>query len=282
MKLVLFLIFLSRCIVAYPQLSGKVTLPHAGVEFTIPQGWIGQETAMGYILGSQTEAGAIFLSSHQSTSLETLRQEAMKGIYEEGLQLNIDGALENLGENSIGGNYAGMLQGQTVKAYGVGLINPHGRGVSILAVTTPQMFTERHRQLAKEIASTMRFFKAEASPVVNEWKNALTNARLTYMDSYSTQGGGYSNKIVIDLCPGYFRRNKNNSLNADVGGVFGSGHSGDQGSGTWQVIPDASGDPILELTFTDGQVQEYRLQYVNDQTLLNGVRYFRTNDAGCY
>lgn len=267
---------------AYPQLTGKVTVPQAGVEFTIPQGWIGQPTETGYVLGSNTEAGAIFLANHQSPSLAALRQQAMSGIYEEGLQLRIEGTLEDISENAIGGTYAGSFQGQIVKAYAVGLINPFGRGVSILALTTPQMFTERHRQLAKEIAGTMRFFKAEASPIVNEWKNALTNSRLTYMDSYSTQGGGYSSTVTIDLCPGFFKRDESNKVNADVGGVFGSGHSAGQGSGTWEIIQDTSGNAILELTYTDGRVKEYTLQYVDGKTMLNGTRYFRTNDAQCY
>src|SRR5690606_38747643 len=82
MKLFLFLFFSSLWMTAYPQLTGKVTVPQAGVEFTIPQGWIGQPTETGYVLGSNTEAGAIFLANHQSPSLAALRQQAMSGIYE--------------------------------------------------------------------------------------------------------------------------------------------------------------------------------------------------------
>ena len=120
------------------QLSGKVTLPYAGVEFVIPAGWVGQETQAGYILGSHTEAGAIFLSSHESTSLEALTAEAMKGFTEQdGTQLFPEGNVEGLGEKALGAVYRGTLQGQPVKAYAVGLINPHGRGVTILSVTTP-------------------------------------------------------------------------------------------------------------------------------------------------
>lgn len=282
MRLFLLLLLWQLSLTATSQIAGKVTLAHAGVEFTIPEGWMGQENEIGYILGSQTEAGAIFLSTHQSTSVEALKQEAINGIYEDGLQLSIEGSPEVLTPNSIAGSYTGALQGQAVKAYAVGLINPYGQGVSILVLTTPEMFTARHPQLAREIASNMRFFKAEKAPIVDEWKKALTNARLTYMDSYSSQGSGYSDKIVIDLCgSGYFRHSKRYSMGVDVGGAFGSDNSASKGSGSWDVIQDAGGNPILRLQFNQGEVKEYTLQYADEKTLLNGTRYFRTYDAAC-
>src|SRR5690606_24843754 len=136
----------------YGQVSGTVKLDHLGMEFTIPSGWIGQPTEGGYVLGSHSEPGAIFLTSHESTSIDHLRQEATSGIYDEGIQLQMVGEIENLSATSIGASYSGFLQGQAVKAYGVGLINPHGTGVSVLAMTTPELFTSRHVALAKEIA----------------------------------------------------------------------------------------------------------------------------------
>ncbi len=281
MRAILLAFLCQLSTLAAAQLTGKVTLEHFGIEFTIPDGWVGQETEMGYILGSHTEAGAIFLSGHESTTLEHLRAEAMRGIYEEGIQLSLQGMPEQLTPNSLGGTYAGLLQGQPVKAYGVGLINPHGKGVSVIALTTPQLFTDRYPQLAKEIAGNIRFSKAKTLPIIEEWRQALTRARLTYMDSYSTQGGGYNDKVVIDLCPGYFLHSRNFNLGADVGGAFGSANSSGQGSGTWQVVPDVSGNAVLELLFNNGERREYTLQFVNDRTLLNGTRYFRTYDANC-
>ena len=268
--------------IAWSQLSGKVSVPYAGVEFTIPEGWIGQETGGGYILGSHSEAGAIFLTSHEMTSLASLKQEAMRGFQDESVQLMIEGAPESLSESSVGGHYNGTLQGQPVKAYAVGLINPYGKGVTILCVTTPELFSDRLRQLARQIAGGMHFFKAEKAPIVDEWKQSLTNARLTYMESYSTQGGGYSDKIVIDLCAtGYFRHSKRYQMGLDTGGAFASDNNASQGAGSWTVNQDGAGNPVLNLTFHDGQVQQYTLQYVNEKTLLNGTRYFRTYDAGC-
>lgn len=283
MRALLILILWQTAFPAHAQLTGRVTLPHAGVEFTIPEGWIGQQTEMGYILGSQQEAGAILLSNHESTSLAALKQEAVKGINEEGgTQLSVEGVPETEGENTVSALYAGLLQGQPVKGYAIGLLNPFGKGVLILAVTTPEIFSERHRQLAKQIGKSVRFFKAETSGAVDEWKKVLTNARLTYLESYNSSGGGYSDKIVIELCAaGYFEHSKRYTLGIDTGGAFANDHSSSHGAGVWKISQDAYGNPLLELQFNEGGLHQYTLEYVNGKTLLNGRQYFRTYDSGC-
>jgi hypothetical protein len=195
MRALFILILWQTAFFAHAQLTGQVTLPHAGIECTIPQGWIGQQTETGYILASQQEVGAILLSNHESTSLAALKQEAEKGINEEGgTQLIAEGVPETEGEHTVSALYTGMLQGQAVKGYAVGLINPFGKGVTILAVTTPEMFSERLRQLVKQVGQSVRFFQAETSGAIDEWKKMLTNARLTYLESYNGSGGGYSDE----------------------------------------------------------------------------------------
>lgn len=283
MRSILLLALSHIAPLGFSQISGKVTLEYIGIEFTIPDGWIGQQTDAGIILGSQTEAGAIILAQHESTSLEHLRQEARRGIQEgTDIQLMIEGSPRDLGPNSIGTTYTGTMQGYAVKAYAIGVINPHGKGVSIFSLTTPEIYSGRQEQLAKEIESGLRFFKAKISPATTEWKNALTNARLTYMESYSSQGGGYSDKEVIDLCgAGHFKHSRDYSLNVDTGGAFANDNSASGGSGSWQVVQGASGNAVLELTFKNGETQAYSLEYVDDKTMLNGKRYFRTYDANC-
>lgn len=267
----------------FSQMTGKITLEHVGVEFTIPDGWIGQLTDAGIVLGSQTEAGAVMLTQHESNSLESLRQEAMKGIQEgPGINLMIEGAPHEVGPDAIGATYTGTMQGYPVKAYALGVINPHGKGVSIFSITTPEVYSARQEQLAKDIQKSLRFFKAAISAATTEWKKALANARLTYTESYSSEGSGYSDKVVIDLCAsGNFTHSSRYRLSVDTGGAFGNDKSSSGGSGVWQVIQDASGNAVLELKFSNGETREYALQYVNEKTLLDGTRYFRTYDANC-
>jgi hypothetical protein len=290
MRFLILLIFLVPFSLK-AQMTGKVTLDHLGIEFTIPEGWLGQPTDMGFILGSNTEPGAIFLMGHDARSLEALKQQAMQGIHEGSTQLMPQGNLQVISATSIGGVFAGVLEGQPVRAYGVGVVNPHGKGVSVLAVTTPALFSSRYETLATTIAKSLKFSEAKTSPVINEWKSALMNSRLTYMDSYQSGGGSYdgystgggmSTKTVIDLCAtGRFQYNHSSSVNVDTGGAFGGSNSGGGGVGNWEVVADVSGNAVLELKFNNGEVREYKLQYVDSKTLLNGVRYFRTNDAAC-
>ncbi len=282
MKTLLVPLLFSFATACVGQVSGTVKLDHLGMAFTIPSGWVGQQTESGYVLGSHAEPGAILLTSHESREIQQLRAEAMKGISDEGIFLQLTGEIEPFGSNGIAARYAGSLQGQSVKAYGIGLINPHGLGVSILAVTTPDMFTERHVELAREVARGFRFTSPVATPIVNEWKRALTNARLTYMETYSSGSGGYSNKVVIDLCgTGIFTDSRNYNMSIDTGGAFGSDHNSSGGSGSWDVVPDINGNPVLQLNYQDGSVKEYALSYVDEKTLLNGTQYFRTYETGC-
>lgn len=269
------------------QTTGEVNLKTLGIQFTIPDGWIGQEVNGGYIIASNTEPGFAFLTTHHYKTVEQIKQQAIQGIVEQnGTMLNISGQVEPVGNQGIQAEFEGTLEGQQVKAYIVGLVNPLGDGVTIMATTTPQQYSDIHKQLALQLTSSMRFSKPETPPVVEEWKQALQNSRLTYMDSYSSSsgsyggystGGGYSDKEEIHLCAqGYFKYKSNSSVSIDTGGAFGSSSGGGQGNGTWEVVGNAQGGATLRLNFQNGEVYEYTLDYQDQKTLLNGNRYFRT------
>lgn len=282
MRTIIAFTFMFAGVHAFSQVTGKVNLEQLGISFVIPAGWVGQQTESGYLLGSHTEAGMIILTSHDHKSLDELRAEASRGIVDEGVVLQLQNKVEQINDHAVAAYYQGSLQGQRVKAYGIGLLNPHGTGVTILAITTPDQFTDRHVQLTRDIADSFRFASPVAGPVIAEWTRTLNNARLTYLESYATDGGGYSNKVIIDLCgAGYFTDSRNYSMNVDTGGAFGSNASGAGGAGTWKVIPDFNGNAVLQLVYRDDTVREYQLSLVGGKTLLNGTQYFRTYDAAC-
>jgi hypothetical protein len=273
------------------QTTGEVNLKTLGIQFTIPEGWVGQEMQGGYIVGSNTEPGFAFLTTHNYKTVEHIKQQAMQGIVEQnGTMLNVSGQLEPVGNQGIGAEFSGTLEGQQVKAYIVGLVNPLGDGVTIMATTSPEQYSATHKQLALQLANSMRFSKPETPPIVEEWKQALQNSRLTYMDSYYSSGssyggystgGGYSDKEEIHLCgQGYFKYKSKSSMSIDTGGAFGNSSGGGQGNGTWEVVGNAQGGATLRLNFQNGEVYEYTLDYQDQKTLLNGKRYFRTYGNG--
>ena len=272
---------------AYTQTIGEVNFETLGIRFTIPDGWVGQEVNGGYIVGSNTEPGFAFLTLHQYSTMAQLTQQARQGIAEQnGTNLSLSGEIENLNERSIGAEYSGTLEGQSVKAYVVGLVNPLGNGVTIMAATTPDQYSGTHKQLALQLANSTQFSQPETPSVVEEWKQTLQNSRLTYMDSYQSSsgsyggystGGGYSSETQIHLCgQGFFKYKSSSSMSVDTGGAFGSSSDSGQGNGTWEVVGNTQGGATLRLNFHNGEVYEYTLEYRDKKTFLNGNRYFRT------
>jgi hypothetical protein len=200
--------------------------------------------------------------------------------------LILKGEINNFSSSAIEAEYQGTISFQPARAHAVGLINPHGTGLTIIAMTTAEQYSELHSNLVREIARSVRFVKVEVKESSSQWGEMLKNAKLTYMHTYSsnsgsyggyTTGGGFSDKVEIDLCAkGYFNHSSSSSMSFDTGGGFGSSHDSGQGSGTWKVILNASGQDVLQLSFYSGQVYEYVLSLQDNKTYLNDQRYFRT------
>lgn len=275
------------------QQSGNVSYPELGIEFTIPQGWVGQLNGEAYFIGHQSTPGFIMLTTHEAKSVEEMRQNASQGMVDQtnGVNLQLSGQLENVGSQGVGAEFSGSLGGQQARAYMVGMINPYGAGVLVMSAVSQQQWSDQYKQLALQVANSLRFTQATQPPVVNEWKEKLGNTRLTYMDSYTsldysdaniTTGGGYSSEVVIDLCTqGYFNYKSSSNISVTGGANTtysgsASSHSQNKGNGTWELRADPSGNVYLILNFYGGEVYEYALTYPDNELHLNGKRYFHT------
>ncbi|NBC83244.1 MAG: hypothetical protein GVY19_07655 [Bacteroidetes bacterium] len=277
------------------QQTGLVNYKHLGISFNIPEGWVGQETDGGYLMGSNNVPGLIMMIPHEIQSVKQLEAEARRGLNEgNGTALSLQGDIEQLGNNAIGGEYSGTLEWQAAKGYAVGTINPHGTGVTIIAITTADKYSADYKNYAMQVKNSLVYKKPETGPIVNQWKRHLSNVKLIYMDSYYSSSytdggvsGGYSSEIQIDLCAqGYFNYQGNNEVSA--GSNYSSLYSGDnnKGHGNWNVVVGAGGQPILRLNFNNGEVYEYNLELREEKTYLNGNKYFRTTTGeyapNCY
>ncbi len=301
MKKILTLItsIILLCNFSHAQQTGKVTFESLGIEFMIPNGWVGQLMEDSYIIGHQSEPGFILLTTHEASSLDELKQTAQAGLYDQanGIMLQMEGQTEIVGNNGIGATFTGNMGGQPAKAYVLGLVNSYGSGVSIMSAISEAQYSTKYKELALQVARSVTFTQPVAPPVADNWKNNLANTRLTYMDSYSsitysdpnvTTGGGYSNKEVIDLCgEGYFKYSKNNEMSVTGGAnVSGLQTTKGRGAGTWEVRADASGNPLLVLNFYSGEVYEYAITNPDRKLHLNGYRYYHTwtgeNKPDCF
>ncbi|WP_373493623.1 hypothetical protein [Aquiflexum sp.] len=300
MKVSLLLGFLGFFLISVntsmAQLTGTVIKKDLGLEFSIPEGWVGQENNGVILLGSHTVPGMIILSLHEYKTVGEMKSEATIGFSDNsGTELRPAGDIEEIDSHIIGLPYAGKLEGYDAKAYVIGILNPKGYGVTIMAATNPENYSEEYRKISHQIANSLKFSEIDTSSLLEEWKQKLNNRALNYMSSYNSNDsrgyGGTSARRKISLCGnGQFSYSSSSSINIDVGGAFGNSSSKDSGSGSWNVENDGPAGAKLVLRFQDGRVWEYSLG-INDKgnTILNGERYFNIglndpngNGPDCY
>lgn len=127
--------------------------------------------------------------------------------------------------------------------------------------------------------------QVDNSPLAQQWRAHLAGKKVTYMDSYSSNtlgGGGISTKFVYHLCSdGRFAYSGSDviSLNSGNPDITGGGSAGSS-QGTWRIITEGQLAGI-ELRFGNGNVETYRLDMQNGQTLANGTRVYVTPGEVC-
>lgn len=286
--LILLAFFTSTTLIG--QATGKVDYKHLGLSFTIPSGWLGQEAEMGYMMGSNSVPGLIMILPHdQPYSLEQIKAQAQSGLNEgNGTNLQLASAVTELGKGTVGGEFSGTLEWQPAKAYIVGMHNPHGLGITIIAITTSDKYNNQYPGYAKAVMNSVQFRQPESKEDIGEWKEWMKNVKLTYMESYSSvspgvdgmTGGGYSLSKEIDLCgAGYFNYygSSNFSTGSDNSSAY--GNSNNKGNGTWDIRVGPDGNPLLVLNFNDGETSSFTLTYQDKKLYLDGTRYFRTTQG---
>ena len=273
--------------------AGRLGDPQWGFTFEAPRGWVHRQTPEAFLLGSNTEKGAILVFPHTDNNLQALRSSAQQGIQEQGTQLTLNGGVQAFGDNGLAAQYKGIADGQQAKGYAVGLISPHGGGATILTLVESASYSAAYSQRVEAMARSVRFSKVAARPVHSGWQQKLAGHCVAYLSTYSSSGGSYggystggysSTKSRFYLYPdGRFEGGSSSSISIDTGGAFGSGHgnSGPQ-AGRWQVVGAGGGGAVLQLNHPDGSTSRYQLS-TNEKghTLLDGERWFVVSYQEC-
>ena len=282
MKHIFLLTILLTAHSVFSQKTGKVDYPHLGLTLAIPEGWIGQESELGLVLGHNEIAGMVLVSPMEVENMNMLRQTAIQGIQDgNGSTLMISGDINDYDSQTIGAYYQGTIEWTPVKAYTIGKLSPHGAGLSIYAMTQPDLFNESYRQLAEEIDSSITFRQPETEAITKGWKEYLSGHRLrkmnsSYNSSYDGSYTGHSTDVIWDLCPdGHFTYSNNSSYSVgiDGGGAYGYNDKGEYG--TWEIGCSLLAQPILILNYANGEVYENQLAVQNGEFYMNGSRVFR-------
>jgi len=121
-----------------------------------------------------------------------------------------------------------------------------------------------------------------STPLVQEWVQHLAGKKVTYIDSYGDQYGGYSNRWEAYLCrDGTFHFRSSSNVNVDVGGAFGHSRGGDSFSGRWRIV-EYNGKAILqyqrEHEVGTEQGEWVALGYQNGATYFDSNRVYVTED----
>ena len=253
---------------------------YSGYQFNIPSDWVGNQVDGGsYLIGHNTKPGFILVMPNQYTSLSQMQQESVQGIQEAGIQLMPTGGIEKYGDNGLLATYSGTIEGQKVTAHAIGLVAPHGNGLTILIAVRKDLYQQEYLSILQSIANTVTFSKPKDSPIAGQWKNRINGKRLLYLKT----ANGFSDKVIIDLCSsGNFGYSSNSS--GMSGGTSVLTYAGqDGGQGIWKII-NRGQTPVLILTYNSGEFAEYNLMNgtSNGQIQLNGQRYFIQEESSCY
>lgn len=277
-------------------MQGEVDYPYLGIKFTIPQGWKGQEDGDFVVLGSDTEPGLMGLTTNAAENVDELKKVADAGWLDEGIQMRRSGDFERIGAEGMGAEFSGLFQGAEAKAFIAGIINPFGKGVTIIALTSKEAYSPRQAELVRSIASSLKMALPKEAEHNASWRDSLPGRVLTAIDSsyssgtpyYDAEGqsygsySSYSSRTTIHLCSnGEFHSNSSSSASFDAVGGFGTVHSGGDNQGKWQLATSAIGESVLQLRYANGTVSERVLAYKDGKTYLDGGRYYKTVSDAC-
>ena len=251
-----------------------------GYSFTKPEGWVHQQADGQILLGSHTIPGVISVFPHQAKSMQELHGLMQLGIQEEGVFLTLDGNVQQKGSNRVVGYYNGSVQGEQARGYGMGLLSPHGGGIYILAVSTPQKLGQEIMAAADYLASNTQFNKRKTgdSNLVRHfsgewaWTNAYRTSWMTFFPD-----GSYSDQSEASYSGNLSDGSGNVTGNWGVVGQDGNrgrwSIQGTMDSGVITVVnPDGSQNRYEYSVFVERGEKYYR------EYMINGYHYSKQKD----
>ncbi|MFN0123365.1 MAG: hypothetical protein ACKV2V_22920 [Blastocatellia bacterium] len=119
---------------------------------------------------------------------------------------------------------------------------------------------------------------ADKSPLAQQWARRLSGKKLVQLSSYNSGGGGggMSSKTEIALgADGRMQGYSESSVSINVPGATGGSGGTQRAAGRWRIYAQ-NGQAILEIKYDNGQTESNQLEERNGQTLINGKRWFVT------
>ena len=243
--------------------SGEVGDQSWGFKFRPPEGWKSQKTNETIILGHDTIAGVIVVLPHTLSNIQQVQQQMQEGLSEENVQLSLDGKIQPL-DNFIVGEYAGIVDNEQAKARSIGTLSPYGGGAFIIAISTPDKYSNELSSAAEAIAQKMQYFKVEASDLMQNFAGTWTN----YTTNTATKITLAPNGDYFDHYEASYSGNFRDGAGNDTGN-WGTANQ-NQGQGRWTVSGNRQqGKIVIRLKDGGENVLEYKVHEEKGQTYWN-------------
>lgn len=252
----------------------------AGYAVHLPAQWTAQRLDDGsyQALFDGQQSRIITISPHNYSDLNRLIKESSASIQQNGVQVTLVSPIQNWGTNGAMARYTGSAQGQKFSLQAIGLMSPHGGGLTlgIYELNTDQQIS---LELLQSMANTVKWSKPPVNQMAQTWQNRLTGKQLLYLYT----GNGLSEKWSYDLCTnGSFQYVSNSTyLSGNFSETFSAAGQNTQG-GHWRLTTKQS-QPVLVLTNHSGEVFEFTLttRSAGNEIGLNGKRYFIQPSEHC-
>jgi hypothetical protein len=237
-----------------------------GFRFKCPAGWQAQRDSTRIVLGSNSTVGNIVIFPHAEVSFQQVQVNMQKGLSEERVQLSLISALQPLNNYAIAGDYAGVMNGQQVKARGIGTFSGRGGGAYILAVAAAAQYSPQLSAVTDSIARGLQYSQAQPQGsdlmqyFAGTWK---TYTQMTETTVHLTADGRYFENYVASY--GGEGRDQYGNQTMSWGSA-----TDQKESGRWTVRGNRQ-QGVLTIVYNNGsqEVINYQVHIENGQTFWN-------------
>jgi len=244
-----------------------------GYSFEKPEGWKYRKDVGGAMLGHDSIAGVILVYPHQFNSLNALQLQMRQGVQEGINSLQPASDPVPFGKNGFIVDYTGFWGYEKAKAKGIGTLSPSGNdGAIVVALTTPQMFSEQLIDTAVKIAESIHYSRDD---------NA--NLKQHFVGKWSTSSKNSESHLYLYPDGTYLNTESSSYSNSDISLGATWGTAGDNSRrGYWKVrgtlskgrliTTDSNGENyVYEYNVHTEHGQEYRNEY-----FINGILYSKS------
>jgi hypothetical protein len=251
----------------------NVTDTANGFSFTVPNGWICQETNGIYILTDDAKTANIILKKHNYKNYEEFTQG--DGAFER------DGFTKtkkttDLTDGSFYDKVSKSINGKDFIFDVLFLLSKYGGGAVMTGVSTDKTSNEVTVAGITELLKTLVFTEVKTPPQDSATQNAFAGKKFRYL--YSNNGYRESRTITLCKSGSYFFQSESGSSSS-----LGGGFTNSSDRGTWQVQKNGNSILLTLRSQAGNPTKQYQVsaRQASNEIGLNNDRFFVSEHNEC-